>query len=324
MLLPKEQIYRDRTFDELLEDDFTKELFDSISSSEGVIIWRDSISNFISAEEQYAVLFNTCYYIVNEIRLNPRPHLRLEEYESFIETLKWSSFLLMPDCKELIFTIIYYIVSEVLRFDDNFCRRIRLRASQEIYNLIFFKILYFEGRNLVEKILPQPELDTQVLACNTFSKSDLNVSPFWGNSGMGTILDDLESQIAGLKDKNQKLEEYVAKLEAENEELKNICEEEKSEEDITRLSTLQLIILFESLLNVPLKTNYTNINALSELIAKVSGYKKGAVRTKLNKGVDYDKEHTKNDVRTLISLLEHISKEYDLPVINRLKENIIA
>ena len=215
MLLPREQIYKDKTFDELLEDDFTKELFDSISSSEGVIIWRDSISNFISAEEQYAVLFNTCYYIVNEIRLNPRPHLRIEEYESFIETLKWSSFLLMPDCKELIFTIIYYIVSEVLRFDDKFCRRIRLRASQEIYNLIFFKILYFEGRNLVEKILPQPELDTQVLACNTISKSDLDVSPFWGNSGMGTIIDDLELQISELKNKIKEQEKCIAKQKIE-------------------------------------------------------------------------------------------------------------
>lgn len=71
----------------------------------------------------------------------------------------------------------------------------------------------------------------------------------------------------------------------------------------------QLIILFDSLLNVPLNPQNTNIKAVSELIAKVSGYDSESIRAKLNESLDFDKHQTRLDAETLASLLDKIKPE---------------
>ena len=115
-------------------------------------------------------------------------------------------------------------------------------------------------------------------------------------------------------------EVYIKKLESEREFVENVVEDEKC--DSERLDTAQVIMLFESLLNVSLDPSHTNISALSKLIAKVSGYKEGSVRTKINQKRDYDNAKAKKDAEMLLELLKPIDKEKELLVVSRLKENL--
>ena len=72
------------------------------------------------------------------------------------------------------------------------------------------------------------------------------------------------------------------------------------------LTNKQLVILFESLLDVPLSSQYTNIKAFARLISRVSGHSEGSVRTCINGGIDYDKSSVKNDVEVVASLLDTV------------------
>ena len=74
--------------------------------------------------------------------------------------------------------------------------------------------------------------------------------------------------------------------------------------------------------SVTLDATHTNISALSKFIAKVSGYKDGAVRSKINhaKG-SYDNAKAKRDAAMLVELLKPIDKNNELHVVRRLKEH---
>lgn len=75
------------------------------------------------------------------------------------------------------------------------------------------------------------------------------------------------------------------------------------------LTNRQLIILFEQLLNIPLSSEYTNVNALATLLSKVSGNSAGSIRQKIMAGIDYDDEQVKKDVETLAKLIEPFSPD---------------
>lgn len=74
----------------------------------------------------------------------------------------------------------------------------------------------------------------------------------------------------------------------------------------SELTNRQLIILFESLLDVSLSSQFTNIKALARLIAKVSGHSEGSIRTYINQGIDYDSASVKNDVEVVATLVEAV------------------
>lgn len=139
---------------------------------------------------------------------------------------------------------------------------------------------------------------------------------------------ELDENITVLKSKVEEQEkiirdkdEYISRLESERIVAENYMDDEGC--DSNRLDTAQLIILFETLLNVTLDASQTNLSALSKLIAKISGYKEGAVRTKINQKArgSYDNAKAKRDAAILVELLKPIDKVNVLRVVNRLKEN---
>lgn len=73
------------------------------------------------------------------------------------------------------------------------------------------------------------------------------------------------------------------------------------------LTNRQLIILFEHILNVSLKPEFTNIKALSVLLGEISGRSAGSIRQSIMKGVDYEKEAVHTDIDRLEALIRPIS-----------------
>lgn len=83
--------------------------------------------------------------------------------------------------------------------------------------------------------------------------------------------------------------------------------ETKATKEGPGLSNRQLIILFEHLLNVSLKPEFTNIKALSVLLSEISGHSAGSIRQSIMKGVDYEKETVHADIDRLEALIRPIS-----------------
>lgn len=78
------------------------------------------------------------------------------------------------------------------------------------------------------------------------------------------------------------------------------------EPEVEQLTTQQLVILFEALLDVSLDSNYTNQSALATLLSRISGYKQSSMRAKITMGIDYDKPQAKSDVAVVAALLDKI------------------
>lgn len=104
------------------------------------------------------------------------------------------------------------------------------------------------------------------------------------------------------------------------EERKKVDEgqDESSVSSGNQLTNRQLIILFESLMNVGLSSDFTNITALSRLISRVSGRSQGGVRTTISNGIDYDSAPVKSDARVVIELLKGIAPK----LADRVRQNI--
>ena len=146
---------------------------------------------------------------------------------------------------------------------------------------------------------------------NDFGESNIEIDEI-----VTSLKSKVEEQEQIIRDKN----EYIARLESERIVAENYMDDEGCDSD--RLDTAELIILFETPLNITLDATHTNISALSKFIAKVSGYKDGAVRSKINhaKG-SYDNAKAKRDAAMLVELLKPIDKNNELHVVRRLKEN---
>ena len=130
MLLPREEIYRERTFDELMEDEFTREIFKDISQNEDNLEWRFYPSE-VTAEEQYAELFNMTYYLLTEAQMRPYPQLRIGEYDLYIEERVKIYSCDRLTCHEYVFTIMYYLENEHYLINNSaFCERLKLRADE--------------------------------------------------------------------------------------------------------------------------------------------------------------------------------------------------
>lgn len=83
----------------------------------------------------------------------------------------------------------------------------------------------------------------------------------------------------------------------------------EEEPEVEQLTTQQLIILFEALLDVSLDPQYTNQSALANLLSRISGYKPNSIRQKITSGVDYDKPQVKMDAQLVASLLDKIKPD---------------
>lgn len=83
----------------------------------------------------------------------------------------------------------------------------------------------------------------------------------------------------------------------------------EEELEVEQLTTQQLIVLFEALLDVSLNPQYTNQSALANLLSRISGYKPNSIRQKIISGVDYDKQQVKSDALLVAALLEKIKPD---------------
>lgn len=83
----------------------------------------------------------------------------------------------------------------------------------------------------------------------------------------------------------------------------------EEELEVEQLTTQQLVILFETLLDVSLDPQYTNQSALANLLSRISGYKPNSIRQKITSGVDYDKPQVKMDAQLVASLLDKIKPD---------------
>ena len=86
----------------------------------------------------------------------------------------------------------------------------------------------------------------------------------------------------------------------------------------SQFTNRQLIILFESLMDLSLSSQYTNIKALARVISKVSGRSEGSIRTCINSGIDYDNPSVKNDVEVVAGQLDVL----DAKLAGRLRNNV--
>ena len=97
-----------------------------------------------------------------------------------------------------------------------------------------------------------------------------------------------------------------------------VSEEEAKEEEVKgQLTNSQLVLLFQSILNLNLLA--TNRNALSRLIAAVSGRSADSIRQHTKREINYDSEKVKQDVEVVANLLNELA-----PAIARRMRNDIA
>ena len=75
------------------------------------------------------------------------------------------------------------------------------------------------------------------------------------------------------------------------------------------LTNRQLVILFEHLLNVSLKPEFTNVKAMATLLGEVSGRSAGSIRQVIMKGIDYESAGVHMDIDRLEALLRPISEK---------------
>jgi len=94
------------------------------------------------------------------------------------------------------------------------------------------------------------------------------------------------------------------------------AEKKEDEPGERRLTTQQLIMLFESILDISLDAIYTNQSELAELLSQVSGYKKDSIRVKIANGIDYEKPQARKDAELLASLLDKIKPDIALKLRN--------
>lgn len=119
------------------------------------------------------------------------------------------------------------------------------------------------------------------------------------------VSDYMESEEDWLSDE---IEEVLEKTPESTVNLTNIERDIKNGQQLT---SRQIVILFDLLLDVSLSSNYTNVSALAALISQVSGYDKQGVRTRINelckKG--YDSPSIRHDIETLAALFDTLKPD---------------
>lgn len=94
---------------------------------------------------------------------------------------------------------------------------------------------------------------------------------------------------------------------------------ETKEADTARegmLTIQQVVMLFETVLDVPLDASFTNLSELAVLLSRVSGYKSESIRVKIANGIDYEKPQARKDAELLAALLENIRPDLALKLRN--------
>lgn len=144
----------------------------------------------------------------------------------------------------------------------------------------------------------QPTKDMEASVLN-------NIAHIGEDKFTGAITDYMASEDEWLSDE---IEEVLEKTPESTVNLTNIERDIKNGQQLT---SRQIVILFDLLLDVSLSSNYTNVSALAALISQVSGYDKQGVRTRINelckKG--YDSPSIRHDIETLAALFDTLKPD---------------
>ena len=286
----------------------------------------------LNKERYFLSMFNTAYYISSMAIKGKRPSLLRAEYEHMASKAPSDIEILPPGDpwrKYNIMTMVCYILAFFFRETApsldlrRLCRDISdisLAQHKRFYDILDLRLKWIISQKKARQLCI-PGLQSQETSKGKM-KTELE-SQIKEQKSNENLIDEIvitptskiEEQEKIVHDKNG----GIARLESERSVIDNNIDDEECNTE--RLDTAQLIMLFETLLNVPLGATYTNIHALSKLIAKVSGYKASAVRTKINQGRDYDNAKSKKDAAMLVELLKPIDKNNELLAVSRLKEN---
>ena len=135
----------------------------------------------------------------------------------------------------------------------------------------------------------------------------------------------------------KELQQENEQLRTENETLKTKLEQQEAAESggelneggkYPQFTNRQLVILFQTMLNVTLKAEKgetpVNIKAFSDFIGMVSGRSGGSIRTTVNKGINYDQNGVKKDVGLLVEKMKVFNDAISQRLIAQIEEESVV
>ncbi len=137
-----------------------------------------------------------------------------------------------------------------------------------------------------------------------------------------TIQEELLANIHRLGDEKftKSVVEYLKGDDFLSDEIEEVLDEVPEEEPASweenvnaeKLTTNQLIVFFDVILDIGFTPETTNVSAYSKLIGLIAGKPQESIRTSINRWVKrgYEDKTTKKDVAYLASLLEPVKIEY--------------
>ena len=145
------------------------------------------------------------------------------------------------------------------------------------------------------------------------------------------------SQPSNQDEKMKELQQENEQLRTENETLKTKLEQQEAAESggelneggkYPRFTNRQLVILFQTILNVTLKAEKgetpVNIKAFSDFIGMESGRSGGSIRTTVNKGINYDQNGVKKDVGLLVEKMKVFNDAISQRLIAQIEEESVV
>lgn len=145
------------------------------------------------------------------------------------------------------------------------------------------------------------------------------------------------SQPSNQDEKMKELQQENEQLRTENETLKTKLEQQEAAESggelneggkYPQFTNRQLVILFQTMLNVTLKAEKgetpVNIKAFSDFIGMVSGRSGGSIRTTVNKGINYDQNGVKKDVGLLVEKMKVFNDAISQRLIAQIEEESVV
>lgn len=149
---------------------------------------------------------------------------------------------------------------------------------------------------------------------------------------------EFEKRISELEAEVKRLEQQLGNVdnEASSEQETQVEQQEAAESDgelneggkYPQFTNRQLVILFQTMLNVTLKAEKgetpVNIKAFSDFIGMVSGRSGGSIRTTVNKGINYDQNGVKKDVGLLVEKMKVFNDAISQRLIAQIEEESVV
>ncbi len=132
------------------------------------------------------------------------------------------------------------------------------------------------------------------------------------NAGLRSKLTQLEMTNNGLTEKNNDLEAKIHKMNA-------AVSEDYPDDNSKKLTIRQLVILFESLMDITLSSSESNISAFSRLIGCATGKSDNSIR-QIAMRHSYENKQTKQDAKEVAELLRPVKPDLAEKILNNIEE----